>query len=142
MNWLLDGDVWGFWSLSGSVLRLPLRSAVDRGTGTFPQIWELLLVSVSSPFDFPPSKTNFSCWLWALNSFTSGSYILIDKCAFSYGQIILYLEKIFLLCVLFHWTLSMLNVVWMHREELMIGRYRVGKLFILAPRKLKSWVKD
>jgi len=31
-----------------------------------------------------------------------------------------------------------LNVVWMHREELMIGRYRVGKLFILALRKLKS----
>lgn len=50
--------------------------------------------------------------------------------------------SVFILCFLIQLNPAELNVVWKHGEELMIGRYGVGKLFILARRKLKSRVKD
>ena len=40
---------------------------------------------------FPPAPC--SCWLWALRFFFTALYILTDKSAFSYGQIVLCLEK-------------------------------------------------
>ena len=97
---------WGFKPLSCRVLRLPLRFAVSRATGTVPRLWELFarLCCCSFFIWFIPSNSASVADFEPLNSFAPGLYILIDKFAFTYGQIMLYLEKIFLLCVLFHWT--------------------------------------
>lgn len=115
-----------------------------RVTGTVPILWESSSMGstfISSSLDFISSNSTAVADFELLNSPTSGLYISIDKSAFAYGQIILYLEE-YSYCVFYSIEPSRVKCSLMHREELMIGRYRVGKLFILAPRKLKSWVKD
>lgn len=96
------------------------KSSLPGSASPFPL---LCLGSSSSPAvaDFEPwDSSSLDCTFWT------------DKSAFSDGQIVLYLEK-YSYRMFYSTEPSRVKCSLMHREELMIGRYRVGKLFILGP---------
>lgn len=94
MNWLLwDGNAWGLKSLWCSVLRLLSTESLEPFLIYERESSSLGSTFISTSLDFIPSNSTAVADFELLNSFASGLYVLIDKFAFAYGQIILYLEK-------------------------------------------------